>query len=77
MNEITLDEYIKQLQALQAAGHGHLYVRKYDMMGGACAAHPPKLGFMRVLRKREFKPRFWSDTASDSPENKGEPVIKI
>jgi len=71
---MKLSAYIGALEALFQE-HGDLDVMRDDSMIGARRAPAPILGYIKVLKGRESKPRLCG--SYDVEDLRGAPVIKV
>ena len=72
---MKLGEYINLLQGIEAEHGGELEVDTYGPSFSRMRAKAPKVGYRKILGKRESKSAFWSE--GDDPESQGEKVIMI
>ena len=72
---MLLIDYIAALEELRQA-NGELEVEFSSPFRGRRTAPPPKIGYTKILSKRERKPDFFYP-ALDNPEQQGEKVVRL
>lgn len=71
---MKISEYIQHLEHVRSQ-IGDVEVQTAGVDGGRCEARAPEVGYVQVLKGREYKPRFWG--SYQVAERKGDAVCRV